>query len=169
MARILPSSPNWYCNAIIDATDDGVVAYGARSDVNILLLTNTSTSATAPVKKQQTVHPNETSTDEKTGDANDPSSSVDDMNNGNRNWENNFNSCVLLCTLSRLHKEKMTSVRLVKHGEPVSHGEHHNYSLFTGSDDGKVRHYKLTRSSDNTMKSQLSAEYELPRNVSIEE
>lgn len=36
--NILPSSPNWYCGGIVDVTDDGLVAYGARSDVNLLTI-----------------------------------------------------------------------------------------------------------------------------------
>lgn len=37
--QALPSSPNWYCGNIIDVTDGGFVAYGARSDINILVIT----------------------------------------------------------------------------------------------------------------------------------
>jgi WD40 repeat protein len=36
MTTMLPTSPNWYCGQVADCSLDGVYAYGAKSDVQLL-------------------------------------------------------------------------------------------------------------------------------------
>ena len=174
MTRVLPSSPNWYCNSVIDATNDGMIAYGARSDVNILLLTANCSTPSLPCNNQKAAssQPDDVTTEE--------NPSAQDKDNGSSSKSQldqkifqqqtgiDYDDCVLLCTMSRLHRERLTSVRLRKHTELTDKAEQQiDYSMFTGSDDSKVRHYLISRcAADNTVKHRLIAEYELPKNVS---
>jgi WD40 repeat protein len=36
MTTMLPTSPNWYCGQVADCSLDGVYAYGAKADVQLL-------------------------------------------------------------------------------------------------------------------------------------
>ena len=173
MTRVLPSSPNWYCNSVIDATDDGMIAYGARSDVNILYLTANCSTPSLPCNNQKAASSqDDVTTEEKPSvqdkDYGSSSKSQLDQKTFQQQTGSVYDDCVLLCTMSRLHRERLTSVRLRKHTELTDKAEQQiDYSMFTGSDDSKVRHYLISRcAADNTVKHRLIAEYELPKNVS---
>ena len=174
MTRVLPSTPNWYCNSVIDATDDGVIAYGARSDVNILLLTANCSAPSLHCNNQKAASSqhDDVNTEENptVQDKDNGSSSKSQLDKKTFQQQTgiDYDDCVLLCTMSRLHRERLTSVRLRKRKELIDKAEQQvDYSMCTGTDDGIVRHYMISRcTADNTVKHRLIAEYELPKNVS---
>ena len=60
--------------------------------------------------------------------------------------------CVLITTISRIHKDKITAVRLLKQeaaiscdsSEKVIADDHCTFLLFTGADDGTVKHHVIS-------------------------
>ncbi|XP_067947516.1 gem-associated protein 5-like [Watersipora subatra] len=257
MTHVFTSSPNWYLSRIIDISDDQVVAYGARSDLNILQLraarakhkniVNSSIKAHEKIVTSDIVHDRAENRGivgfnnkcKKQGNVIDSHSTHDDHNSrgcmsnttqsksngevreeqwrsdcnssdlsadGTSNATNlllknshegnfgdnssfgdtseapvvplkgsDFNDCVLISTMTRLHKDKVTAVRLLKrlsvNGE-TDGLKHHSYSLFTGADDGKIKHHHLSWYGDAFVKlpvitSKLESEHVLPKNCKV--
>lgn len=233
MTRVLPASPNWYYSKIVDISQDDIVAYGARSDVNILQLhvkpKNQNDNSPLPILSKN----NDCCNAQAKGEASDPrpqgvtnrshNSAVDAdesedvqalsgdvccknisgelptaitnktfkrVYEGTKNKSNpndtlpqinsrrsnsKYADCVLICTLSRVHKDKITAVRLLKQELAEGKGSKQQdvyfaYSLFTGSDDGKVKNHSLRWEGNALEKlplisSKLESEYSLPQNV----
>lgn len=217
MTRPLPSSPNWYCSKVVAVIDDEIVAYGARSDINILQLSAVKSSLAAArelnggIKQQDDSKGNSVNDDPKShtrsGDGSVAKSSSTNgpgtgtgtgssvfevtkeslfsdnqalngfgtVENGSNCKTTTGNDVALITTLSRLHREKITTILLLKHSSadkvPLEGAlPERMYSLFSGAEDGKIKHHHLIWSGSSfegyrKIKSQLKSEHQLPQNV----
>lgn len=137
LTDVLPASPNWYCSSVIDVSSDGILVYGARSDLNILMLRgrldlNTETSSTAHITKP---------------DDND-SHALDGC------------VCRLIETVSRVHRERITTVRIVEQSCTTQ-------GIVTASEDGRIKYFVYnSQGKQGKQKSLLKLESEyLPSNT----
>lgn len=86
---------------------------------------------------------------------------------GNNTIENSEPDCVFVATITRLHKERITTVCGFK---SVAADGRSIFSIFTGADDGKVKLHSISWAGNgfgklHAVKTEYRAVHELPTNV----
>lgn len=176
MTHALPSSPNWYCSNIISSTDDGLVVYGARGDINILRLATGFSCEFALNKhlnlKQSSHSGNQV--EEKSGD----NPLLQECYTSAESRENPLMDCLLIATLSRVHKERITVVLIQsKDSKSIeakanldSTHDIDSFMIISGAEDGKIKCLRITftKNEAQTVNSKVLCEYQMPKNVSLD-